>query len=97
MFRFYRMYAGLIGSGQFEPVGFDLRLCLKDAWLALAPDEEVNVPLPFSSAIRENYLDALARDGEGKVWPSWRKLRFAAPDWNRPRHLPFAAASFSFT
>jgi 3-hydroxyisobutyrate dehydrogenase-like beta-hydroxyacid dehydrogenase len=64
----YRIYAGLIGSGKFEPPGFDLRLGLKDAKLALAAGEEVNVPLPFASILRDNYLDAIAHGDEKKDW-----------------------------
>ncbi|HEY1362628.1 MAG TPA: NAD(P)-dependent oxidoreductase [Xanthobacteraceae bacterium] len=64
----YRIYAGLIGSGRFEPPGFDLRLGLKDAKLALAAGEEVNVPLPFASILRDNYLDAIAHGDEDKDW-----------------------------
>jgi 3-hydroxyisobutyrate dehydrogenase-like beta-hydroxyacid dehydrogenase len=64
----YRIYAGLIGSGKFEPPGFDLRLGLKDAKLALEAGEERNVPLPFVSVLRDNYLDALAHGDEHKDW-----------------------------
>lgn len=64
----YRIYAGLISSGTFEPAGFDLRLGLKDAKLALAAGEEVNVPLPFASVLRDNYLDAIAHGDERKDW-----------------------------
>lgn len=64
----YRIYAGLIGGQKFEPPGFDLRLGLKDAKLALAAGEDVNVPLPFASVLRDNYLDALAHGDEGKDW-----------------------------
>jgi 3-hydroxyisobutyrate dehydrogenase-like beta-hydroxyacid dehydrogenase len=64
----YRIYAQLIGSGQYEPPGFDLRLGLKDAKLALAAGEEANVPLPFASVLRDNYIDALAHGDGGKDW-----------------------------
>jgi 3-hydroxyisobutyrate dehydrogenase-like beta-hydroxyacid dehydrogenase len=64
----YRIYAGMIGSGKFEPPGFDLRLGLKDAKLALAAGEEMNVALPFASVLRDNYLDALAHGDERKDW-----------------------------
>jgi 3-hydroxyisobutyrate dehydrogenase-like beta-hydroxyacid dehydrogenase len=64
----YRIYAQLIGSGQFEPPGFDLRLGLKDAKLALAAGEEANVPLPFASVLRDNYIDALAHGDGAKDW-----------------------------
>ena len=64
----YRIYAGMISSGEFEPPGFDLRLGLKDAKLALAAGEDVNLPLPFASVLRDNYLDALAHGDEHKDW-----------------------------
>jgi 3-hydroxyisobutyrate dehydrogenase-like beta-hydroxyacid dehydrogenase len=64
----YRIYAGLIGERRFEPPGFDMRLGLKDAKLALDAGEEVNVPLPFASVLRDNYLDGLAHGGENKDW-----------------------------
>jgi 3-hydroxyisobutyrate dehydrogenase-like beta-hydroxyacid dehydrogenase len=64
----YRIYAQLIGSGKFEPAGFDLRLGLKDAKLALEAGEDANVPLPFASILRDNYLDALAHGDEAKDW-----------------------------
>jgi 3-hydroxyisobutyrate dehydrogenase-like beta-hydroxyacid dehydrogenase len=64
----YRIYARLVASGPFEPPGFDLRLGLKDAKLMLAAGEEANVPLPFVSVIRDNYLDALAHGDGAKDW-----------------------------
>ena len=64
----YRIYAQLIGGGQFEPPGFDLRLGLKDAKLALDAGEEANVPLPFASVLRDNYLDAIAHGDGAKDW-----------------------------
>jgi 3-hydroxyisobutyrate dehydrogenase-like beta-hydroxyacid dehydrogenase len=70
----YRIYAGLISSGKFEPPGFDLRLGLKDAKLALEAGEEVNVPLPFASVLRDNYLDALAHGDEKKDWSAMSRV-----------------------
>jgi 3-hydroxyisobutyrate dehydrogenase-like beta-hydroxyacid dehydrogenase len=70
----YRIYAGLISSGKFEPPGFDLRLGLKDAKLALAAGEEVNVPLPFASILRDNYLDAIAHGDEKKDWSAMSRV-----------------------
>lgn len=64
----YRIYAQLIGSGRYEPPGFDLRLGLKDAKLALEAGEDASVPLPFASVLRDNYLDALAHGDGGKDW-----------------------------
>jgi 3-hydroxyisobutyrate dehydrogenase-like beta-hydroxyacid dehydrogenase len=64
----YRIYAQLIGDAQFEPPGFDLKLGLKDTKLALAAGEAVNVPLPFASVLRDNYLDAIAHGDGAKDW-----------------------------
>jgi 3-hydroxyisobutyrate dehydrogenase-like beta-hydroxyacid dehydrogenase len=64
----YRIYARLVANGQFEPPGFDLRLGLKDAKLMLAAGEEANVPLPFVSVLRDNYLDALAHGDAARDW-----------------------------
>lgn len=64
----YRIYAQLVGKEKFDPPGFDLKLALKDAKLALEAGEKANVPLPFASVIRDNYLDALAHGDGGKDW-----------------------------
>lgn len=72
----YRIYASLIGSGKFEPPGFDMRLGMKDAKLALDAGEEVNVPLPFASVLRDNYLDAIAHGDEKKDWSAISRVAF---------------------
>jgi 3-hydroxyisobutyrate dehydrogenase-like beta-hydroxyacid dehydrogenase len=64
----YRIYAGLVASGPYEPPGFDLKLALKDVKLMLAAGEAANIPLPFVSVIRDNYLEALAHGDGAKDW-----------------------------
>ena len=64
----YRIYSKMIANGPFEPPGFDLVLGLKDAKLALDAGEAANVPLPFASVLRDNYLDALAHGDGAKDW-----------------------------
>lgn len=64
----YRIYSHIIANGLFEPPGFDLKLGLKDAKLALEAGEAANVPLPFASVLRDNYLDALAHGDGAKDW-----------------------------
>jgi 3-hydroxyisobutyrate dehydrogenase-like beta-hydroxyacid dehydrogenase len=64
----YRIYAGLIAGHKFEPPGFDIGLALKDTRLALGAGEAVNLPLPFASILRDNYLDALAHGDGDKDW-----------------------------
>jgi 3-hydroxyisobutyrate dehydrogenase-like beta-hydroxyacid dehydrogenase len=64
----YRGYGDMIGKRQYEPAGFDLVLGLKDVRLALAAGEEVNVPLPFASVLRDTFLDAIANGDAEKDW-----------------------------
>lgn len=70
----YRIYAGMIGSGTYEPPGFDLMLGLKDAKLALEAGEHAAVPLPFASVLRDNYLDAIAHGDATKDWSAIAKV-----------------------
>ncbi len=64
----YRGYGDMIGRRQYEPPGFDLVLGLKDVRLALAAGEEVSVPLPFASVLRDAFLDAIANGDADKDW-----------------------------
>jgi 3-hydroxyisobutyrate dehydrogenase-like beta-hydroxyacid dehydrogenase len=64
----YRGYGDMIGKRQYEPPGFDLVLGLKDVHLALAAGEEVSVPLPFASVLRDTFLDAIANGDAKKDW-----------------------------
>jgi 3-hydroxyisobutyrate dehydrogenase-like beta-hydroxyacid dehydrogenase len=86
----YRIYAGLIATETFEPAGFDLRLGLKDTKLALAAAEQVNLPLPFASVLRDNYLDALAHGDEHKDWSAITRVaaRRGAIDDAKPKNKP---------
>lgn len=60
----YKVYGEIIAQRRFEPASFKLALGLKDVRLALAAGDARNVPLPFASILRDNFLDALAH-GEG--------------------------------
>ena len=64
----YRIYANLVATETFEPPGFDLQLALKDTRLILAAGDAANLPLPFASVLRDNYLDALAHGDQHKDW-----------------------------
>ena len=57
----YKIYGGLIASGNFEPPGFPLRLGLKDIRLALAAADSKDVAMPVASLVRDHYLKALTR------------------------------------
>jgi 3-hydroxyisobutyrate dehydrogenase-like beta-hydroxyacid dehydrogenase len=64
----YRTYGGLIARGEFEPVGFAAPLGLKDVRLVLAAGEELRVPMPVASVLRDRFLTLLANGGEGLDW-----------------------------
>lgn len=62
----YAAYGGLIARGEYEPAGFKLRHGLKDVRLALEAAEEVAVPLPLASLVRDRFLSGVAR-GWGEI------------------------------
>lgn len=64
----YRTYGGLIASEQFEPAGFAAPLGHKDIGLVLAAAEELRVPLPIASLLRDRFLRLLASGGEHLDW-----------------------------
>ena len=66
--RAYQSYAPGIEARQFEPVGFKLKLGLKDVRLALEAGEAANVPLPFGSVLRDGFLSAMAAGDGEKDW-----------------------------
>lgn len=64
----YRTYGGLIADRRFEPAGFAAPLGLKDIRLALAAAEELLVPLPLASLLRDRLLTLLAQGGDALEW-----------------------------
>jgi 3-hydroxyisobutyrate dehydrogenase-like beta-hydroxyacid dehydrogenase len=66
----YRGYSNLIRHRKFEPAGFRLSLGLKDVRLALAAGEEVAVPMPVASILRDAFLHASAIGYDNKDWSS---------------------------
>jgi 3-hydroxyisobutyrate dehydrogenase-like beta-hydroxyacid dehydrogenase len=62
----YRTYGGLIARREFEPAGFAAALGHKDIRLVLAAAEELAVPLPLASLLRDRFL-ALLADGGGQL------------------------------
>lgn len=64
----YKNYGALIAERRYEPAGFRLVLGLKDVSLALAAGESAHVPLPFASALRDDFLDALAHGDSDLDW-----------------------------
>jgi len=64
----YRTYGTLIADAKFEPAGFAAPLGLKDVRLALAAGEDLRVPLPFATLLRDRFLMLLNEGGEHLDW-----------------------------
>lgn len=64
----YQTYGGLIAREEFEPAGFAARLGIKDIRLVLAAAEELQVPLPIASLLRDRFLTLLAAGGGDLDW-----------------------------
>jgi len=64
----YKTYGGLIADKKFQPAGFSAPLGLKDVRLTLAAGEQLRVPLPLASLIRDRFLALLARGGDSLDW-----------------------------
>ena len=64
----YKTYGGLIIEKKFQPAGFAAPLGLKDVRLALSAGDNLRVPLPLASLLRDRFLTLLARGGESLDW-----------------------------
>ena len=64
----YRTYGALIAERRFEPPGFAAPLGQKDIRLALAAAEELRVPMPLASLLRDRFLTLLAHGGDTLDW-----------------------------
>jgi 3-hydroxyisobutyrate dehydrogenase-like beta-hydroxyacid dehydrogenase len=82
----YKLYGGLIVDQKFEPPGFAAPLGLKDIRLALAAAEELRVPMPLASLLRDRFLALLARGGEALDWSAIARL--SAADAGHERRPP---------
>ncbi|HEY8105205.1 MAG TPA: NAD(P)-dependent oxidoreductase [Gemmatimonadales bacterium] len=70
----FRRYGQLLANTTFEPAGFCLPLGLKDVNLALNAAEELRVPLPLASLVRERMLTALALGREHFDWSGFASV-----------------------
>jgi 3-hydroxyisobutyrate dehydrogenase-like beta-hydroxyacid dehydrogenase len=64
----YKTYGGLIVGRKFEPAGFAAPLAQKDIRLALAAAEDLRVPMPIASLLRDRFLTLLAHGGDALDW-----------------------------
>jgi 3-hydroxyisobutyrate dehydrogenase-like beta-hydroxyacid dehydrogenase len=72
----YRTYAGMIAADNFEPVGFRMPLGMKDNRLVLAAAEEVSVPMPMASLVRDRMLAAMAQGLGDSDWAAIARISF---------------------
>ncbi|OBI16139.1 6-phosphogluconate dehydrogenase [Mycobacterium sp. E2327] len=70
----YQTYGGLIARQEFEPAGFAARLGLKDVRLVLAAGENLEVPLPVASLLRDRFLTLVATGGGHLDWSALAAL-----------------------
>jgi 3-hydroxyisobutyrate dehydrogenase-like beta-hydroxyacid dehydrogenase len=64
----YKTYGAIIADGRFEPVGFAAPLGQKDIRLVLAAADELRVPMPLASLLRDRFLTLLAHGGDRLDW-----------------------------
>jgi 3-hydroxyisobutyrate dehydrogenase-like beta-hydroxyacid dehydrogenase len=70
----YSTYGALIADGAFEPAGFAAPLGFKDIRLALAAAEDLRVPMPLASLLRDRFLTLLAHGGDHLDWSAIGQL-----------------------
>ena len=64
----YKNYGAMIADRKFEPAGFAAPLGQKDMRLTLAAAEELQVPMPFASVLRDRFLELGAHGGNDLDW-----------------------------
>jgi len=64
----YKTYGKLIAEGKFEPTGFAAPLGYKDIRLVLAAADDLRVPMPLASLLRDRFLTLLAHGGDHLDW-----------------------------
>ncbi|MCU1695391.1 MAG: beta-hydroxyacid dehydrogenase, 3-hydroxyisobutyrate dehydrogenase [Mycobacterium sp.] len=80
----YSTYGSLVAREQFEPAGFAATLGLKDIRLVLAAGEELQVPLPIASLLRDRFLTLLANGGGQLDWAAVGALSAWEAGGNNP-------------
>jgi 3-hydroxyisobutyrate dehydrogenase-like beta-hydroxyacid dehydrogenase len=70
----YKTYGNLIAGNKFEPAGFAAPLGQKDIRLTLAAAENLNVPMPVASLLRDRFLTLIANGGANSDWSAIGKL-----------------------
>jgi 3-hydroxyisobutyrate dehydrogenase-like beta-hydroxyacid dehydrogenase len=93
----YKTYGALIRSGRFAPPGFAAQLGQKDIRLVLAAAEDLRVPMPLASLLRDRFLTLLAHGGEGLDWSAIGRLAASDAGIAEIEHsqLPVSSAALS--
>jgi 3-hydroxyisobutyrate dehydrogenase-like beta-hydroxyacid dehydrogenase len=64
----YKTYGPLVAEQAFEPAGFAAPLGYKDIRLVLAAGDDLGVPMPLASLLRDRFLTLLANGGGKLDW-----------------------------
>ena len=72
----YKNYGAMVAHEKFEPVGFKMRLGAKDNRLVLSAAEEVGVPMPMASLVRDHFLAAIAQGMSDDDWAAVARVVF---------------------
>jgi 3-hydroxyisobutyrate dehydrogenase-like beta-hydroxyacid dehydrogenase len=70
----YKIYGDLIVARTYEPAGLAAPLGLKDIKLALAAADELRVPLPIGSLLRDRLTALLAQGADQEDWSAMARL-----------------------
>lgn len=73
----YKTYGALLAGGHFTPAGFAAPLGQKDIRLVLSAAEDLRVPMPVASLLRDRFLSLIARGGEDLDWSAIGRLAAA--------------------
>ena len=82
----YKLYGGMIADGRFAPAGFAAPLGQKDIRLALAAAEDLAVPMPLASLLRDRFLGLIAQGGGDLDWAAIGGLATADAGGPRPEN-----------
>jgi 3-hydroxyisobutyrate dehydrogenase-like beta-hydroxyacid dehydrogenase len=70
----YQNYGKIIAEKRFTPVGFEMRLGLKDFNLALDNAEQVKMPMPFADFVHNRFLSGVAKGRGTADWTALAQL-----------------------
>lgn len=66
----YKNYGQTMADQKYDPAGFELKLGFKDVRLAIEAAQDLGVPMPFASVIRDHFIAAIANGQEKLDWSS---------------------------